>query len=64
MDKLLKADYQGELDINGLNIVCAVLEDGTRVVSEKGIATAIGAMGSGAYWRKRKAGGAVKLSKA
>lgn len=60
MGKLLKATHQGELNINELKITCAVLEDGTRVVSERSIANAIGASGSGSYWRKRKKGGAVK----
>jgi hypothetical protein len=58
--KIPKATHQGEININGLIISCAVLEDGTRVVSERSIADAIGATGSGAYWRKRKEGGAIK----
>ena len=59
-DKILKATHQGELNINGLKISCAVLEDETRVVSEKSIATSLGATGSGSYWKKRKEKGAVK----
>lgn len=59
-NKIIKATHQGEININGLIISCAVLDDGTRVVSERSIADAIGAAGSGAYWRKRKEGGAIK----
>ncbi|MGJ8591713.1 MAG: P63C domain-containing protein [Aquaticitalea sp.] len=58
--KLAKATHQGEININGLIISCAVLEDGTRVVSERSIADAIGASGSGAYWRKRRQGESIK----
>ena len=58
--KILKAQYQGELEINDLVISCAVLEDGTRVISERSIANAIGAAGSGSYWEKRKQKGAIK----
>ncbi|MCR9182536.1 MAG: P63C domain-containing protein [Flavobacteriaceae bacterium] len=59
-DSILKATHQGEININGLIISCAVLEDGTRVVSERSIADAIGASGSGAYWKKRRQGESVK----
>ncbi|WP_116108827.1 P63C domain-containing protein [Lewinella sp. IMCC34191] len=57
---LIKATHQGELEVNDLTITCAVLEDGTRVVSERSIADSIGAVASGSYWRKRKEGGASK----
>ena len=60
IEKHKKATHQGEININGLIVICAVLQDGTRVVSERSIANAIGAIGSGAYWKKRKEKGAVK----
>ncbi len=60
--KLPKATHQGELNINGLSISCAVLEDGTRVISERSISNAIGVKGSGAYWQKRRQGNSVKPS--
>ncbi len=52
----LKATHQGELDLNGFNVSCAVLEDGTRVLVNRSLATALGIKGSGAYWQKKKEG--------
>lgn len=52
--KNLKATHQGELDINGFKISCAVLEDGTRVLVNRSLANAFGIKGSGAYWQKKK----------
>ena len=48
--KILKAKYNGELDLNGIKISCAVLEDGTRILVNRSLATALGIKGSGAYW--------------
>lgn len=56
MSKILKATHQGKLDIGGIIIPCAVLEDGTRVLSEKSLAKALGAMGSGHYWKQKQKG--------
>jgi hypothetical protein len=33
---------------------CSVLENGTRVFSERGLANAFGIKGSGAFWQKKK----------
>lgn len=52
--KKLKATHQGQLDLNGIKVSCAVLEDGTRVISERSLANAIGIRGGGSYWEKRK----------
>lgn len=51
--KLLKAKYRGELKFGDSIISCAVLENGTRVLSETGITKAIlgQASGSGASQR-------------
>lgn len=54
MSKILKATHQGELDINGFKISCAVLEDGERVLVNRSLANAFGIKGSGAYWQKKK----------
>jgi len=54
MSKILKSNYFGELDLNGIKISCAVLEDGTRVIVNRSLATALGIKGSGAYWQKKK----------
>lgn len=58
---LIKATHQGILNINGIKITCAVLEDGTRVISEKSVANALGSFGSGGYWKKRKLGKGANL---
>lgn len=54
MGKILKATHQGELDLNGFKISCAVLEDGTRVLVNRSLANALGIKGGGAYWQKKK----------
>lgn len=54
MTKVLKSEYSGELDLNGIKISCAVLEDGTRVIVNRSLSNAIGIKGSGAYWQKKK----------
>lgn len=54
--KILKAKYQGDLDLNGFKISCAVLEDGTRVLVNRSLANAFGIKGSGDYWQKKKEG--------
>lgn len=54
MAKILKATHQGELDINGFKISCAVLENGERVLVNRSVANAFGIKGSGAYWQKKK----------
>ena len=55
-EKLQKATHQGKLDIKGtgIKIPCAVLEDGTRILRERSVATAIGRKGSGAHWQKKR----------
>jgi hypothetical protein len=54
MKKYSKSLYNGELDLNGVKISCAVLEDGTRVIVNRSLSTALGIKGSGAYWQKKK----------
>ena len=51
---LLKEAYTGELNLNGFKISCSVLEDGTRVLVNRSLATALGIKGSGAYWQKKR----------
>lgn len=53
---ILQATHQADLDINGVTISCAVLNDAnrTRVFSERSLATAFGIKGSGAYWKKKR----------
>lgn len=49
-----KATHRGELEIGDIRIPCAVLEDGSRVISETGITTALGSR-SGASKRLKRA---------
>lgn len=53
---LPKATHQGELNLAGYKVSCAVLEDGTRVLVERSMATALGKKGSGRHWEKKKEG--------
>lgn len=53
-NEMLKAIHQGEIELNGFSISCAVLEDGTRVLVNRSLANAFGIKGGGAYWQKKK----------
>jgi hypothetical protein len=44
--------------LGGIVIPCAVLEDGTRVLSERGVTKALGGKRGGSHWRRLKEGGA------
>jgi len=50
--KTKKAMYDGELHIGKAVISCAVLEDGTRVLSQRGFAKALGASKPGSMTRR------------
>jgi len=52
----MKATHQGQLDLMGTKISCAVLEDGTRILVDRSVATALGKKGGGAYWESKKKG--------
>ncbi|HBC31666.1 MAG TPA: hypothetical protein DC024_10550 [Clostridiales bacterium] len=54
MSKKLESMYNGELDLNGFKISCAVLEDGQRVLVNRSLSNALGIKGAGAYWQKKK----------
>lgn len=55
MDKSkLTATHQGELPIPNFPISCAVLNDGTRILVDRSVATALGVKGGGAYWQNKK----------
>jgi len=56
MNKKLRATHQGQLDLMGNKISCAVLENGTRILVDRSVATALGKKGSGAYWKLKKQG--------
>lgn len=46
-----KATHTGELSIGELTIPCAVLPDGTRVLSQRGVGRALGRSHGGSDWR-------------
>lgn len=51
----VRASHTGILKIGESEIPCAVLEDGTRVVSERGLVKSFGGKRGGYYWRQKKA---------
>jgi hypothetical protein len=54
-DKTMKATHSGELTIGDTSMPCAVLEDGTRVISETGLTNALLGSRSGASKRLKTA---------
>lgn len=52
-----KAEYTGEIRIGELSIQCAVLPDGRRVLSQRGVGRALGRGYGGADWRRGDGGG-------
>ncbi len=59
MDKVYKSLYHGELDLGGIKISCAVLDDNTRVLVNRSLANNLGIKGGGVYWKKKKEGSAL-----
>lgn len=55
----MKATHQGQLYLDGIKISCAVLEDGTRILVDRSLATALGKKGGGAYWELKRRGEVV-----
>ena len=51
VDRILRATHAGELHIGGQAIPCAVLEDGTRVLTQIGFLEAVGRSGKPAAGR-------------
>ncbi|MBI5409931.1 MAG: P63C domain-containing protein [Nitrospirae bacterium] len=55
--KIPKVEYGSPdrpLIIGGEKIPCYVLDDGTRILRERSVATALGRKGGGAHWQKKK----------
>jgi P63C domain len=59
--EILNSSHQGDLNLAGVKVSCAVLSDKTRVLVERSLANALGQRGSGAYWKIRKKEGAPIL---
>jgi len=55
------ATHDGEIKIGDLNIECAVLADGRRVLSQRGVGRALGRRHGGADFRRREGGGELPI---
>ncbi len=53
---IAKAKYKGSIRIGDIEIDCAVLEDGTRLLSERAITKAFGGKRGGSHWLRKKSG--------
>ena len=51
---MLKATHYGKLPIGDIELECAVLENGTRVFSERAVTKALGGKRGGSHWRRKK----------
>jgi hypothetical protein len=54
--KIPRATHSGEINIGGLIIPCANLDNGERVISDRSMAKTLGITGGGAYWKRKKKG--------
>lgn len=51
-----KAEFEGEITVAGTKIACAVLDDGTRVLSERAVTKIMGGKRGGSHWLRKQAG--------
>lgn len=56
-----EATHVGEIEIGDLKIPCAVLADGRRVLSQRGIGSVLGRRHGGQDWKRRQAGGELPV---
>jgi len=57
MDEIPIAVAKGKMKIGNISIGCAVLADGTRVISDRGVSAAIGSKRGGSHWKRVKEAG-------
>lgn len=62
-ERILKAESEGMLPIGDLEIPCYVLEDGTRVISQRGMQSTVGMSTGGGRDRRDPEGGAHRIAK-
>lgn len=55
---ILEATHFGEIRIGDMELPCAVLADGTRLLTERGMSAALGRTRSGSHWQKKREHGA------
>ena len=60
-NQTLKATHTGTLRLGDRELPCAVLEDGTRLLSERGVARALGSSRGGSHWRRRRRGSTLPV---
>lgn len=53
-DDIPQATHSGQLKIVDLVLPCAVLDNGMRVLSERGVTKALGGKRGGAHWRRKR----------
>jgi P63C domain len=53
-----RATHDGEIELGDLQVECAVLEDGRRVISERAMTRAFGGKRGGSHWKRAREGGA------
>lgn len=53
-----RATHDGTIKLGDLEVECAVLEDGRRVISERAMTRAFGGKRGGSHWKRAKEGGA------
>ena len=53
--RIRKAIAEGTITLGSVSLPCAVLDDESRVLSERGMSRALGIKRGGAHWRRRKA---------
>lgn len=54
--RIPKAEHEGTIKIGNLEIACAVLEDGTRVLSEREVTKTLGGKRGGSHWIRKRSG--------
>lgn len=59
--KLLRATHEGPLNLAGFTLPCAVLSDGTRMLSQRAFASALGAPRGGWAFAQRELGGGAGM---
>jgi len=53
-EQVILTEFGGNLKIGETEVPCAVLPDGTRVISERGLVKAFGGKRGGSHWRRLK----------
>lgn len=52
--EIVKATHTGTIEIRDITLDCAVLADGTRVISQRGVTKGLGGKRGGSHWLRQK----------